>query len=135
MFDVSINWLLVGLLSMAAWIAGFLWFVVIFGKQYMTGHGRTKAQLDQGPSMPIASLYQLIGSFLQVGTLAWLVALTGANSASEGLLLGLLVWFGILLAYIGPMYAFQAYSLRYAVIVIGYPLVVLAAAGTVLAAV
>lgn len=133
MFNVSINWWLVVGITVAAWIVSFLWFVVIFGKAYMAGHGRTKAQLDAGPSMPVASLYQLIGTFIQISVLAWLVTSAGASSLAEGALLGLLVWLGFIAAYIAPMYAFQAYSLKYLAIVIGYPLVALLIAGTILA--
>lgn len=133
MFGVSINWWLVVSITVAAWIVSFLWFVVIFGKAYMAGHGRTKAQLDAGPSTPIASLYQLIGTFIQMSVLAWLVTSVRASSLAEGALLGLLVWLGFIAAYIAPMYAFQAYSVKYLAIVIGYPLVALLIAGTILA--
>lgn len=133
MFEVSINWWLVVSITVAAWIVSFLWFVVIFGKAYMAGHGRTKAQLDAGPSTPIASLYQLIGTFIQMSVLAWLVTSVRASSLAEGALLGLLVWLGFIAAYIAPMYAFQAYSVKYLAIVIGYPLVALLIAGTILA--
>lgn len=133
MFNVSINWWLVVGITVAAWTVSFLWFVVIFGKAYMAGHGRTKAQLDAGPSMPVASLYQLIGTFIQISVLAWLVTSAGASSLAEGALLGLLVWLGFIAAYIAPMYMFQAYSLKYLAIVIGYPLVALLIAGTILA--
>lgn len=131
--DVSINWLLVIALTIAVWVVGFLWFVVIFGRAYMAGHGRTKAQLDAGPTMPVASLYQLIGSFLQVSILAWLVAAIDVTTAANGMLLGLLVWLGFIAAYILPMYAFQAYSLKYSAIVTGYPLVTFVAVGAILA--
>ena len=133
MFEVSINWWLVVSITVAAWIVSFLWFVVIFGKAYMAGHGRTKAQLDAGPSTPIASLYQLIGTFIQMSVLAWLVTSVRASSLAEGALLGLLVWLGFIAAYIAPMYAFQAYSVKHLAIVIGYPLVALLIAGTILA--
>lgn len=133
MFEISINWWLVVGITVAAWIVSFLWFVVIFGKAYMAGHGRTKAQLDAGPSTPVASLYQLIGTFIQMSVLAWLVTSVGASSLAEGALLGLLVWLGFIAAYIAPMYAFQAYSVKYLAIVIGYPLVALLIAGTILA--
>ena len=133
MFEVTINWWLVVSITVAAWIVSFLWFVVIFGKAYMAGHGRTKAQLDAGPSTPIASLYQLIGTFIQMSVLAWLVTSVRASSLAEGALLGLLVWLGFIAAYIAPMYAFQAYSVKYLAIVIGYPLVALLIAGTILA--
>lgn len=133
MFEVSINWWLVIGITVAAWIVSFLWFVVIFGKTYMAGHGRTKAQLDAGPSTPVASFYQLIGTFIQMSVLAWLVTSVGASSLAEGALLGLLVWLGFIAAYIAPMYAFQAYSVKYLAIVIGYPLVALLIAGTILA--
>jgi hypothetical protein len=133
MFDVSVNWWLVAGLAIGAWILGFLWFVMIFGKAYMAGHGRTKAQLDNGPSMPMASFYQFIGTFLQVVVLAWLVELSSASTMQEGALLGVLIWLGFIAAYIAPMYAFQAYSRKYLAIVIGYPLVVLIVAGAVLA--
>ncbi len=133
MFDISINWWLVLGLTVAAWVVSFLWFVVVFGKAYMAGHGRTKAQLDAGPSAPIASLYQLIGTFIQMSVLAWLVEGMSASSLIDGALIGLLVWLGFIAAYIAPMYAFQAYSVKYLAIVIGYPLVSLLVAGALLA--
>lgn len=124
MFDLSINWFLVIGLSFGAWALGFLWFVVIFGKMYSAGHGRTKTQLDKGPSMAVASAYQLIGTIVQITALAWLVAATGVDSFFEGMTLGLIAWIGFNIAYIAPMYAFQAYSTRYLAIVTGYPLII-----------
>lgn len=134
MFEVSVSWWLVVSVTLAAWVLGFLWFVIIFGKAYVAGHGRTKAQLDRGPSTLVASVYQLIGAFLQVSVLALLIELAGASTMIDGMLLGLLVWLGFVAAFIGPMYAFQAYSLKYAAIVMGYPLVVLVIGGGILAA-
>lgn len=134
MFDMSINWLLVTGLSLGAWVLGFLWFVLIFGRAYMAGHGRTKTQLDSGPSMPVASFYQLIGAFVQVGVLAWVIKQIGVTTMAEGAAVGALVWLGFIVAYIAPMYAFQAYSLRYGTIVMGYPFVVLVVAGAILGA-
>lgn len=135
MFDISINWLLVTGLSVAAWVLGFLWFVLIFGKAYMAGHGRTKAQLDRGPSMLVASFYQLIGAFVQVSVLAWVIKQTGVTTITDGAAMGALVWLGFIVAYIAPMYAFQAYSLKYGAIVMGYPFVVLVIAGAILSTV
>jgi uncharacterized membrane protein len=68
-----------------------------------------------------------------MSVLAWLVTSVRASSLAEGALLGLLVWLGFIAAYIAPMYAFQAYSVKYLAIVIGYPLVALLIAGTILA--
>ncbi len=64
--------------------------------------------------------------------LAWLIVHTGQQTVMGGLRLAALVWLGFIAAVIGPMYAFQAFSLLFFAITAGYPLVALLVMGVIL---
>ena len=111
---------------------GFLWYMVVFREPYIKGLGRTKEQLDLGPSGATATVYQLIGHVVMVYILAWLMAHLDYSSVSQGLKLAVLIWIGFVACVTGPMYAFEAFPFYFFLINTGYTLVCLLISGTIL---
>jgi Protein of unknown function (DUF1761) len=132
MFYAKINLFAVGVSALLSLALGFIWFTVIFREPYLIGLGKTPEQLAQGPSMLEAVILQLIGDFIMACVLAWLIVHTGQQTVIGGIRLGVLTWLGFIAAVIGPMYAFQAFSLQFFAITAGYPLVILLIMGAIL---
>lgn len=134
MFDNPVNFLAVGVGAIISLVAGFVWFTVIFRRPYLEGLGKTADQLAKGPSTLVASVYQLAGNFVTAYVLAWILGLGGVQTAPQGMLVAVLVWLGFVAAVIGPIYAFQAFSLKFFFINTGYVLVALLIMGAILGA-
>ena len=115
-----------------AFALGYLWFTIIFREPYLKGLDKTQEQLDQGPNMLSASILQLTGNFAMAYVLALLMVYSGKETIADGMKLGLLIWAGFIAAVIGPMYAYQAFSLRFFLITAGYPLAGLLVMGGIL---
>lgn len=128
----SINHLAVVLSTIISFALGFVWFTVLFRESYLAALGKTAEQLDQGPSMLAASVMQLIGNLIMAYVLAWFMEQTGSRTVSDGAMLGAIVWVGFVAAVIGPMYAFQAFSLKFFAITTGFTLVSLLVTGAVI---
>lgn len=122
----------VALSSVLSLLLGFLWFTLIFREPYIAGLGRTAEQLSQGPSVLVASLYQLLGSAVMAGVLAFLMKATSSEGLVQAVQLAGLIWAGFVAAVIGPMYAYQAFSLVFFGITAGYPFVALLLSAAVL---
>lgn len=132
MFNPAINLWAVAVAAVTSYVAGFLWFTMLFRKPYLDGLGKTAEKLAQGPSMLTASILQVIGNLLTAYLLAWLMARTGLRSVGQGILLATLLWIGFVVAVLGPMYAFQAFSLVFFFITVGSVLVSLLIMGAIL---
>lgn len=128
----AINFFAVVVSAFGSLAAGFVWFTMIFPTPYLEGLGKTAEELAKGPSMLVASLLQLAGNFVMAYILAWLMARTGMQTVRQGMLLAALVWIGFVAAVLGPMYAFQAFSLEFFFITAGSVLVSLLIMGAIL---
>jgi len=126
------NLFAVGVSAISSLVLGFIWFTVIFRVPYLNGLGKTPEQLAQGPSMLEAVILQLIGNFIMAWVLTWLIVHTGQRTVLGGMRVGVLAWLGFIASVIGPMYAFQAFSLQFFFITAGYPLVSLLIMGAIL---
>jgi len=115
----SINYSAIVIAAIVSLIFGFLWFTMFFKKAYMKDLGKTKEQMDKGPSLLVASSLQFMGNLLMAFVLAWLIQQLGYTSLTQTLQLTILIWLGFIVAVIGPFYAFQAYSLRFFLIIVG----------------
>jgi len=130
----SVNLLAVALSSLVAFGLNFVWFNILFRASYIAGLGRSQAQLDRGPSLPIAAALQLAGYVVMALVLAWLMQRTGNLSAGGGLKLAIILWLGVVVALLGPRYAFEAYSFTFFLINVGGPLAALLSMGIILGA-
>ena len=111
---------------LASWIAGFVWFKVLF---------------PQPPERPAtvlspfsASLLQHIGDVALACVFAWVMARAGMQSVGQGILLAITIWIGFVAAVLGHMYAFRAFSLRFFFITAGSVLISLLIMGTIIGA-
>lgn len=110
----------------------FVWFTILFRDAYIAGLARTQTQMDSGPSIVIASIYQFVGFVVLAAGLAWLMQRTGWVSPADGMALALICWAAFFAAIVGPMYAYQAFPLSLFGIVAGGYLVAFVATGAIL---
>lgn len=87
---------------MATWLAGFLWFRVLF-----------RLPSAEGLSRSTVSFLQHIGDIGFAGLLAWIMFRTGMDTIVEGMLLALMLWVGFVAAVAGHMFAFRSFTLRF----------------------
>lgn len=118
--------------SLISFIVSFIWYTIVFRAPYIEGLGKTAEQMAKGPSMLVAAVLQLIGYLVTAFVLAWLMQRTGLQSVNQGLLLALVVWVGFVAAVLGPLYAFEAFSLNFFFITAGNVLVTLLILGAIL---
>ena len=131
---MRVNILAVIVTAVLAYAFGFLWYNVIFREAYAMDLARTKEWMDAGPSALVASILQLVANIVAGYVLGWFIDRTGHGSAVGGAKIGFLAWLGFVASVIGPMYAFQAYSLRFFAIVAGGWLLTLLGMGLILGA-
>ncbi len=115
----SFNYFAIATAAIANLILGFLWFTLLFKKPYLQDLGKTKQQMDKGPSGPIAATLQLLGNLVMAFVMAWLFQKLGYTNLSQTLPLALMLWLGFIVAIFGPFYAFQAYTFRFFLIIVG----------------
>jgi hypothetical protein len=109
--------------SVISYAVNFVWFMFIFSEPYLQGLGKTDEELALGPNGIEASIMQLVGNVVMAFVLSWLAIRTGMQTASQGAKLGAIAWFGFVAAVLGPMYAFQAFSLTFFLITAGSVLI------------
>lgn len=102
-----------------AYLFSFFWYMFLFRNPYMLGLGKTAEQMSRGPSLAMASILQCAGYAITFFAIYYLFGLLGISSAKEVLLYSFLFWIGFVIGVIGPMYAFQAYSFNFFLIVSG----------------
>ncbi|RYU94231.1 DUF1761 domain-containing protein [Emticicia agri] len=130
----SINYLAVGTSAVVSLLLSYVWFMVLFFKPYAEALGKTKEEMDKGPTALQASAMQLIGNFVLAFVLAWLMKKLGYTTLIEGLKFGAFIWVGFVAAVLAPMYAFQAYSIGFFLMTSGSVLMTLLASGAILGA-
>lgn len=117
--ETSFNVSAIATSAICSLILGILWFKMFFKNAYVKDLGRTKEQMEKGPSLSIAAGFQLMGNLLLAFVLSWLIQQLGYTSLPQTLQLALLIWLGFVVAVIGPFYAFQAFPFRLFLIIAG----------------
>ncbi|HVQ15124.1 MAG TPA: DUF1761 family protein [Vicinamibacterales bacterium] len=107
----------------ATWLAGFLWFKVLF-----------RLPSADGLSPLTVSLLQHTGDIGFACLLAWIMVRTGMHTIRDGILLALMIWLGFVTAVAGHMFAFRSFSFRFFATTAGSVLFALLIMGTVLGA-
>jgi hypothetical protein len=105
--------------SILSYAANFVWFIIIFSEPYLQGLGKTDEELALGPDGVQASILQLVGNITMACVFGWLAARLAMQTALKGAQLGVILWTGFVAAVLGPMYAFQAFSLNFFLITSG----------------
>jgi hypothetical protein len=107
--------------AIAAFAIQFGWFTLLFVDPYLEGLGKTDIEMQQGAGMWEAFTIQFVGNLIIAFVMDWLLRKLNYNTVSQGIQLALLVWLGFVAGVIGPMFAFQAYSMSFFLInVVGY---------------
>ncbi len=132
LFGVNVVPVILG--AIASMAAGTLWYTVLFTRPYLEELGKTSEELAKGPGMFVASSLQFVGCVAIAFTLGWLMEKTGTRTMSGGVGLSVVVWLGFVVAVVGPMYAYQAFSMKLFAIVAGNILMILAICGGMLGA-
>ena len=123
------NYLAIIVSAIASFAVGFLWFTILFREAYIKGLNKTKEELAKGPSTALSFVIQIAGFLLLAFVFAWLLKGLQYETLTQSIQLGVLMWLGFVAAIIGPMYAFQAYSFKYfLVITFGYLMSILVTA-------
>lgn len=130
----SINYFAIATSAVVSLLLSFVWFMVLFFKPYAEALGKTKEQMDKGPTTIEASIIQLVGNFVLAFVLAWLMKKLGYTTLMEGIKFGAFIWVGFVAAVLAPMYAFQAYSFAFFLMTSGSVLLTLLASGAILGA-
>ena len=107
----------------ATWLAGFLWFRVLF-----------RLPAADGLSPFTVSLLQHAGDIGFACLLAWIMVRTGMHTIRDGILLAVMIWLSFVAAVAGHMFAFRSFSLRFFATTAGSVLFALLVIGTVLGA-
>lgn len=107
----------------ATWLAGFLWFKVLF-----------RLPSAEGLSRPTVSLLQHVGDIGFACLLAWIMFRTGMNTILDGILLAVAIWIGFVATVAGHMFAFRSFTLRFFLTTAGSVLFALLVIGVILGA-
>jgi hypothetical protein len=107
----------------ATWLAGFLWYKVLF-----------RLPSADGVSPLTVSLLQHVGDIGFACLLAWIMVRTGMHTIRDGILLAVMIWLGFVAAVAGHMFAFRSFSLRFFATTAGSVLFALLIIGTILGA-
>jgi len=94
----DLNWLAAIVAALAYFAIGAVWYAPpVFGRAWMAAGGMTEEQTGDGPGAAIFAV-PLIGSVLSAISLGMLAAASDTDTASEGLLLGIVVAIGFALS-------------------------------------
>jgi hypothetical protein len=94
----DLNWLAVIVAALAYFAVGAVWYAPpVFGNMWMGAGGTTREQADEGPG-PAVYAVPLIGSVLSAIALGMLAAVSGADTLSEGIVLGFVAAVGFALS-------------------------------------
>jgi hypothetical protein len=105
--NFGVNYLAVIVATIAAFVIGFVWFGLLFQRQWGAAHNLTREQMrPQGASAVIAIVAPLINAWV----LAVLSLNLGAKSLGDAVALGVLVWLGFFATQQAATTAFQRRS-------------------------
>jgi hypothetical protein len=118
------NYLAIMLSGVAAMIVGYVWYGPLFGKPWMKLVGMTKEKMEAAKKdMPKSYGMMFVGALVLAYVLAWLLNRTDAMSMADGLLLGFLVWLGLIATYALSSVLFENKPWKLYAINVGYYLV------------
>ncbi len=86
----------------ATWLAGFLWFKVLF-----------RLPPAEGLSRSMVSTLQHVGDIGFACVLAWIMFRTGMDTILDGILIAFMLWVAFVAAVAGHMFAFRSFTLRF----------------------
>lgn len=130
----DINYLAVAVGVLVSMAGGALWYSpLLFANVWMELNGFTKEQLQEAGQAWQGYVVSIVGSIISVLVLALLIDLTGADDLGEGLLIGLFAGVAFVATSMAANYMFESRPLKLYLINAGYPVLILAINGVILA--
>jgi hypothetical protein len=131
MQDIPINWWAVLAVVALKFVLGFVWFGLLFGKQWQALSGLTEAQMKAG--MPKAIVTDVAMNFVMAWVLVHAVRYAGATTWPMGAGVGFFNWLGFVgaLSLSGTVYGNR--SLKLWALQNAYECIALVAMGAILA--
>ena len=130
----EINYLAVIVGIIISMAGGALWFSpILFAKAWMSENDFTEEQIKQAGSAYKGYVASIVAAIVSVLALALFVQAANATQAAEGLAIGLLAGIGFVATTQASNYTFEGRSIKIYLINNGYPVVVFAIVGIVLA--
>lgn len=99
--------------SIVTYLLSYVWYIMLFSKPYVEGLNKTTEEMAKGPSMLVASIFQIIGHLVMFYILLLVLHQFKVESITGALWIAFLMWLGFVAAVLGPMYAFEAYPLSF----------------------
>ena len=116
----AVNWVGVIVGNVALLVIGFVWFMPnVFGNRWIALMGRPGEQMRPGPEFIVSVLAGTVNSFV----MAVLALNLKATTASDGVLLGLVVFAGFFLSYLTANTIFAKRSWTLWAIDVGHALI------------
>lgn len=117
----------------ASMVIGFVWYGPLFGKPWGRYSGWTEEKIKTvtGKSMGLTYGLTLIAAVVSSLALTVLSRSLGASTALDGLLIGLLTGVGLVAMALATNFLFERRPLGFWLIVAGYEIVFMAAAGVI----
>lgn len=129
---VTINYVAVLVAALSNMVVGFVWYAPpVFGDLWMKAIGKSKADLKKAQA--VATGVMAVGALLFSYILAHFVGYVSANTWAEAAQLALWVWLGFVVPVTAGSTFFGGQSRTAWLIGIGYQLVALFVAATILA--
>jgi hypothetical protein len=130
------NPLAIAVAALVYFMLGGVWFTVL-KQPWLDGIGRTIDQLTlraSGVSPTVSYLVAIVTTIIIALTLDWAIQATGPQTATRGIKIAALLWFGFIFTVIAAEYAFEIRSPEALAIVTGYPLTGMILMGAILGA-
>ncbi len=123
MNTISINYLAVIVSGILAMPIGALWYGPLFSKSWMKEVGYTEEDLKKDFNPGKTYGLAVVGHILMAFVLAYLFALTGAETMMRGFQIGISAWFGFIFLTMFINGLFERRSFKLLMINSGYQLV------------
>ncbi|MCY4656779.1 MAG: DUF1761 domain-containing protein [Gammaproteobacteria bacterium] len=127
---VGLNWIAIIVVTVVAFLIGWVWYGPVFGKAWLSALGKTEDEIQPSPTPFIISF---ITSLLTCIVMAVLIQQLGINTWMGGAVLGLVVGIGFIAASSASDTAFCGWSWNLWLIQSGYRVVYSVVMGLVLA--
>lgn len=112
---------------------GFVYFLPgVFGNAWMRAIGKTKEQLQGGANQLLYGFSQGAASALMAVVEAALLGASGAPSLMRGIVLGFILWIGVVLPVVAITFLFEGRGARNIGLTSGYHLLLLVVMGGII---
>jgi hypothetical protein len=130
MAAISLNWLAVGVATLAKFFLGWIWFGPLFGKLWRQLVGMSEARMKA--IIGKAIVYDLVTTFILSTVLAYVVRYAGATFWAQGAVIGFLCWLGFIGSTTFAATLYEQRPLKFWFLTNSYHAIALAVMGAIL---